>query len=206
MATSGKYGDLTQKPNYGASLSFTINQTTFVITAQLKDQNGNNLGPAQTVDLPLESVVVNGSYDSENKKIILTLENGSTIEVPVGDLVAGLQTEITVDNKLSADLVDDTSTTNKFVTTQEKTTWSGKQDAISDLDAIRSGASAGATALQPSALNGYATELWVGQQGYLTQAVDDSSTTSTTLGWSASKLNGIIGDIESLLHNINSGS
>ena len=206
VATSGKYGDLTQKPNYGASLSFTINQTTFVITAQLKDQNGNNLGPAQTVDLPLESVVVNGSYDSENKKIILTLENGSTIEVPVGDLVAGLQTEITVDNKLSADLVDDTSTTNKFVTTQEKTTWSGKQDAISDLDAIRSGASAGATALQPSALNGYATELWVGQQGYLTQAVDDSSTTSTTLGWSASKLNGIIGDIESLLHNINSGS
>ena len=168
VATSGKYGDLTQKPNYGASLSFTINQTTFVITAQLKDQNGNNLGPAQTVDLPLESVVVGGSYDAENKKIILTLENGSTIEVPVGDLVAGLQTEITVDNKLSADLVDDTSTTNKFVTTQEKTTWSGKQDAISDLDAIRSGASAGATALQPSALNGYATETWVGQQGFLT--------------------------------------
>lgn len=81
-----------------------------------------------------------------------------------------------------------------------------KQNEIDDLDEIRSGASAGATALQPSALNGYATETWVGNQGYIKQAVDDSSTTSTTLGWSASKLNGIIGDVESLLHNINSGS
>ena len=206
VATSGKYGDLAQKPNYGASLSFTINQTTFVITAQLKDQNGNNLGPEQTVDLPLESVVVDGSYDAVNKKIVLTLENGNTIDVPVGDLVAGLHTEITEQNKLSADLVDDTNSSHKFATAQEKTTWNGKQDAISDLETIRSGASAGATALQPPALNGYATEIWVGNQGYIKQAVDDSSTTSTTVGWSASKLNGIIGDVESLLHNINSGS
>lgn len=58
------------------------------------------------------------------------------------------------------------------------------------------------TALQPSALNGYATQLWVGQQGFLKQAVDDNSTTSTTLGWSASKLNGIIGDIESTINAI----
>lgn len=43
-----------------------------------------------------------------------------------------------------------------------------KQDVIQDLDTIRSGAAAGATALQPSALNGYATEQWVGQQGFLT--------------------------------------
>ena len=34
----------------------------------------------------------------------------------------GLQTEITSTNKLSADLVDDTSSTNKFVTSAEKTT------------------------------------------------------------------------------------
>lgn len=113
-----------------------------------------------------------------------------------------LQTELTAQNKLNADYVDDSNSANKFTTTQEKSTWNGKQDAISDLAAIRAGASAGATALQPSALNGYATQLWVGQQGYLTQAVDDGSTTSTTLGWSASKLNGIIGDIESTINAI----
>ena len=199
-------GKMDASVKYCASFSLDLDHDTYVVTIQLKDQDGNNLGSAQHIDLPLESVVVNGSYDEENKEIILTLENGNTIEIPVGDLVAGLQTEITEQNKLSADLVDDTNSSHKFATAQEKTTWNGKQDAISDLDAIRSGASAGATALQPSALNGYATELWVGNQGYLKQAVDDSSTTSTTLGWSASKLNGIIGDIESLLYNINSGS
>ena len=34
------------------------------------------------------------------------------------------------------------------------------------------------------------------------RAVDDNSTTSTTLGWSASKLNGIIGDIETTINTI----
>lgn len=62
------------------------------------------------------------------------------------------QDEITSQNKLSSDLVDDTNQTNKFVTAQEKTTWNNKQNAIDDLATIRSGASAGATAVQPSQL------------------------------------------------------
>ena len=63
--------------------------------------------------------------------------------------LAGLQTEITSSNKLSADLISD-GTTNKTVTATEKSAWNGKQNAISDLATIRSGASAGATALQPN--------------------------------------------------------
>jgi hypothetical protein len=69
-------------------------------------------------------VVVSGSYDDASKKIILTLQSGSTVEFSVADLVSGLQTEITNDNKLSADLVDDSSTTNKFVTASDLTTLS----------------------------------------------------------------------------------
>jgi hypothetical protein len=38
--------------------------------------------------------------------------------------VAGLQSEITSSNKLDADLVDDSTSTNKFVTASDKTTWS----------------------------------------------------------------------------------
>ena len=151
---------------YGASISLSINSSTYVITAQLKDQDGNNLGSAQTIDLPLESVVVNGAYDNTNKKIILTLDNGNTIDIPVGDLVAGLQTEITSSNKLDADLVDDSTSTNKFVTSSDISTWNAKQDAISDLATIRSGASAGATALQP---NDNISEL-INDAGYITSA------------------------------------
>ena len=132
---------------YGVSLSLTLNTSTYVLTVQLKDQNGNDLGTPQTVDLPLESVVVGGSYDDTTKKVKLTLQNGNSVEFSVANLVAGLQTEITDSNKLSADLVDDTTTVNKFVKSSEKTTWNNKQNAISDLETIRSGASDGTTAL-----------------------------------------------------------
>lgn len=115
---------------YGATFELSINSTTYVVTATLKDQDGNTLGTAQTIDLPLESVVVSGSYDSQTKEVVLTLQSGSTIRFSVADLVSGLQTEITSSNKLSADLVDDSTTTNKFVTASDKTTWNGKQDAL----------------------------------------------------------------------------
>lgn len=67
------------------------------------------------------------------------------------------QNAIDSTHKLSADLVDDSTSTNKFVTASDKTTWSGKQDAINDLSTIRSGAAAGATAVQPADLASYLT-------------------------------------------------
>ena len=110
---------------YGASITVTIDPSDYKVTTTLKDQDGNRLGPSQTIDLPLESVVVSGSYDNTNKKIVLTLQSGSTIDIPVADLVAGLQSEITSTNKLASDLVDDTNQTHKFMTSAEKTKLSG---------------------------------------------------------------------------------
>ena len=110
----------------------SIDSSTYVVTATLKDQDGNTLGSAQTIDLPLETMVVSGSYDSQTKKVILTLKNGQTVEFSIADLVSGLQSEITSQNKLSSDLVDDTNATNLFMSSAEKTklsncktTWQG---------------------------------------------------------------------------------
>ncbi len=128
--TAADVSALPASTKYGAGLTLSINSTTYVVTAQLKDQDGNNLGTAQTIDLPLESVVVNGSYDSTNKKVVLTLQSGSTIEFSVADLVSGLQTEITSSNKLDADLVDDSTSSNKFVTASDKSAWNAKQNAL----------------------------------------------------------------------------
>lgn len=108
---------------YGASISLTIDSSTYVVTAQLKDQDNNNLGTAQTIDLPLESVVVSGSYDSDTKEVILVLENGSEIRFSVADLISGLQSEITAQNPLDADLVNDSTSAHKFVSATEKTNW-----------------------------------------------------------------------------------
>ena len=47
--------------------------------------------------------------------------------------------------------------TDIHVTTSDKSTWNGKQDAISDLSTIRSGAQAGSTAVQPGDLATVAT-------------------------------------------------
>ena len=117
----------TLKTNTGSLIDLEINGTTYVITLSLKDVDGNVIS-TDTIDLPLESVVVGGSYDAVNKKIVLTLENGNTVDIPVGDLIAGLQTEITSSNKLASDLVDDNNSGNKFVTTSEKSTWNAKYD------------------------------------------------------------------------------
>lgn len=141
-------GALPNSTKYGATIVASLDTTDYKLTITLKDQDGNTLGTSQVVDFPIESVVIGASYDNTNKKIILTLQNGNTIDVPVGDLVSGLQTEITSTNQLNADLVNDSTSTNKFVKSFEKSYWNNKQDAISDLSTIRSGASAGATAVQ----------------------------------------------------------
>lgn len=106
---------------YAHSLELTINSQTYVLTATLKNTSGEALGTPQTIDLPLETMVVGGSYDDTTKKVILTLKNGNTVDFSVADLVSGLQTEITSTNKLNSDLVDDTNQNNKFVTSAEKT-------------------------------------------------------------------------------------
>lgn len=109
----------TLKTNTGSSIELSINNSTYVMTLNLKNSAGTTISTG-TIDLPLETMVVGATYDNTNKKIVLTLKNGSTIDVPVADLVSGLQSEINSNNKLSSDLVNDTNHTNKFVTASEK--------------------------------------------------------------------------------------
>lgn len=125
-----------------SSIELSINPTTYVLSLQPKDFNGNNIGTAQTVDLPLESIVAGATYYNTytyqgvtyQKVIVLTYTTTDvpTI-VPVGDLVSGLQTEITPQNKLSADLVDDTNATNKFITNTQATQITTNANNISTL-------------------------------------------------------------------------
>lgn len=60
-----------------------------------------NGGDTKTIDLPLELLVEYGTYDSTTKKIILTLANGDTIEIPVGDLVSDIYTKSEVNALLA---------------------------------------------------------------------------------------------------------
>ena len=95
-----------------------------------------------------------------------------------------------------------TSTNSAVVATDSITTGigklqaqvNGKQDTISDLSTIRSGAAAGATAVQPSALSSYQTT------ANLVTSVSSSST--DTQYPSAKCVYDIVGDIESVINTI----
>ena len=176
------------KTNTGSSIELSINSSTYVVTLSLKNSAGTILN-TQTIDLPLESVVVNGSYDSTNKKIILTLQNGNTIEFSVADLVSGLQTEITSSNKLSSDLVDDTNSTNKFVTATDKTNWDSKGTYSkpsggipkTDLDSsVQTSLGKADTALQTEQYTGTITEITMNGVSKGTSGVVDLGTVITS--------------------------
>ena len=186
-STAADVDALPDTTKYWASLDLSLNTTTYVITAQLKDQDGNALGSPKTVDLPLESVVVSGSYNAQTKEVELVLENWTKITFSVADLVAWLQTEITSTNKLDSDLVDDSQATHKFVTTTEKSTWNWKQDAIQDLATIRLNASAWASAASTIAnywniVSHNANEFAAATH---THQISDVSWLQTALNWKA---------------------
>ena len=52
------------------------------------------------IDLPLELIVSSGTYDGINKQIVLTLANGSTIDIPIGDLISDIYNQSEVDTLL----------------------------------------------------------------------------------------------------------
>lgn len=63
----------------------------YILSVQLKNDKDQLIGTKQSVDLPLGSMVVNGTYNNETKKIELILQNGNKVEFSVADLVDGLQ-------------------------------------------------------------------------------------------------------------------
>lgn len=66
--------------------------------------------------------------DNTYKWIVFTGDTYTKAEVDA--LLSGKQATIDSTHKLSADLVDDSNSTNKFVTATEKQTWNSKQDAL----------------------------------------------------------------------------
>lgn len=82
-------------------ITLDIDNETFKMKAKIFDKNNNLISESNIIDLPLESVVVSGEYDSQTQKLILTLENGNTIEVPLSGLVSGLVSEEELTNRLN---------------------------------------------------------------------------------------------------------
>ena len=85
----------------GNKIDVTVNSSTYVMTLDLKDKNDNVLSTG-SVDLPIESMIINVTYDSEKKELKFTLQNGNVIEVPLNDLISGLVTDESLENTLKS--------------------------------------------------------------------------------------------------------
>ena len=83
----------------GNKIDVTVNSSTYVMTLDLKDKNDNVLSTG-SVDLPIESMIINVTYNSEKKELKFTLQNGNIIEVPLNDLISGLVTDESLENTL----------------------------------------------------------------------------------------------------------
>lgn len=98
---SGYYTKVEIDRETGHSLELTIDPSTYIVTLKLISKDGTVLSTG-SIDLPLESVVVGGSYDAEKKSIVLTLNNGQTISIPVADLIDGLASQTALDAEITA--------------------------------------------------------------------------------------------------------
>lgn len=76
----------------GNKLDLTIDSTTYIMTLKLKDKDDNVLSTG-SVDLPIESMIINVTYNNDNEKLTFTLQNGSVIDVPLDSLISGLVNE-----------------------------------------------------------------------------------------------------------------
>lgn len=83
------------KTETGAELDLTIDDSTYEMTLTLKDNEGNELS-TKSIDLPLESMIINGSYADGILYLELNApdeedpEKHKVIEVDITDIVSGL--------------------------------------------------------------------------------------------------------------------
>lgn len=88
------------KGKTGTNLDVSIDNTTYVMTIDLKNTAGDVISTG-SIDLPLESMVVGASYDDSTKEIVLTLQSGEEVKFSVADLVSGLVSQNTFDTKMN---------------------------------------------------------------------------------------------------------
>ncbi|MCM1561512.1 MAG: hypothetical protein NC123_18550 [Butyrivibrio sp.] len=85
--TVDEYGTI--RTNTGYSLSLSMDPVTYKMTISLLDNTGKTVS-SQEIDFPLESMVVGAQYSAGTKKLILTLQNGHTLEVDISSIISGL--------------------------------------------------------------------------------------------------------------------
>lgn len=84
----------------GNKIQLLMDTSTYKIKAILKDRNNNTIDTSNEIDLPMESVVLSVTYNSTDKELVITLQNGSVTRVPLSSLISGLVNEDSLESTL----------------------------------------------------------------------------------------------------------
>lgn len=206
VATTGEYSDLLNKP---VIPTIPTNVSAFTNDAGYLTEHQDISGKANVADLA--AVATSGSYnDLIDKPAIPSLDGYATEQwvqnqnylTEHQDISGKANTADLSSIAFSGDYEDLSNTptiptvptnvsafTNDAGYLTQHQDISGKQDVISDLDTIRSGAQAGSTALQPSALNDYYNKTQVDNKLSEKQdTISDLATIRTGAGMGATAL------------------
>ena len=187
---SGNYNDLTHKPNLNqyATIDFVnsglsnkvdkesgmgLSQNSFTTEEKNKLASLENYDDTAIVEELSEkadiSDIPTATSDLDNDSGYITKDVDDLTYYPTNDSVNSIvglkQNIIDSENKLSADLVDDTSATNKFVTATDITNWNGKSDFSGDYNDLTNKPTIPTVPTNVSAFNNDA--------GYITNTVND---------------------------------
>ena len=87
--TDEEFANYTPTDGVGAEIAVSMD-SSYNLTVSLKNAESETLG-SDTVNLPLESMVVGGAY--ADGVLTLTLNNGETLDIPISDIIDGLVSE-----------------------------------------------------------------------------------------------------------------
>lgn len=118
---------------YGHDLTLSINPQTYVMTITLVSGNGAALA-TRSIDLPLESMVVRGTYDEATKEVVLTLQNGQQVRFSVADLVDGLASQAALDAETQARKDADAALAQSVSALEDGTTPAGAAEKLTAED------------------------------------------------------------------------
>lgn len=208
--TINNYGDIV---SYNATDFATANQGTLADTALQPNDNISEL----TNDA---GYITSASLPTVNNATLTIQKNGTTVNTFTANASSNVTANITVPTD-TADLTNSVGfitnsdlsgyATETWVTNQGYITGITSNDVTTALGYIPYNSTNPNGYITASALNGYATEswvtnkgyatqTWVGQQGYITNSVNN-----LTNYYTKTEIDNTIGDIETALHNINSG-
>ena len=133
----------TVKTETGTDIELSLNTNNYTMTLNLKNAAGTVVS-TDTIDFPIESMVVNATYASGT--LTLTLQNGNTLDVDISAIISGLVPDTrTVNGKqlnanvtLTQDDVSDGTTYKRFSQT-EKTKLAAIDDSLKNVTADQIG-------------------------------------------------------------------